>query len=40
MINQIVNEHKTPDAAAATWMAAHPDKVNGWVKVARAQSKG
>jgi glycine betaine/proline transport system substrate-binding protein len=40
MINQIVNEHKTPDAAAAAWMAAHPAKVNEWVKVARPQSKG
>ena len=35
MISQIVNEKKTPEAAAAAWMAAHPAKVNQWVQVAR-----
>ena len=40
MISQIVNEHKTPEAAATAWMSAHPDKVNQWVQVARPNSKG
>jgi glycine betaine/proline transport system substrate-binding protein len=35
MILQEVNENKTPDVAAAAWMAAHPGKVNEWVKIAR-----
>ena len=35
MISMAVNEHKTPDAAAAAWMAAHAAKVNEWVKIAR-----
>jgi glycine betaine/proline transport system substrate-binding protein len=35
MISQIVNDHRTPEAAAAAWMKAHADKVDEWVKLAR-----